>query len=84
LLIVEVEEVGRVVYSVRGLSFTNHPALNPSWFKISVHQRSGIFDSYLGTAPAIFKQLGDPSLLESWVVADDGQDLFHIFSKDVL
>jgi hypothetical protein len=24
LLIVEVEEVGRVVYSVRGLSFTNH------------------------------------------------------------
>jgi hypothetical protein len=46
LLIVEVEEVGRVVYSVRGLSFTNHqspitnhqssiinhPARKAAWF----------------------------------------------------
>jgi hypothetical protein len=59
LLIVEVEEVGRVVYSVRGLpsanhqsSIINHPALNPSWFKISVDQRSRIFGSYHGTVPA--------------------------------
>jgi len=61
LLIFEVEEVGHVVDSVRGLSFTNHqssiinhPALNSSWFKISVHQRSGIFGSHPGTVPEIF------------------------------
>jgi hypothetical protein len=53
LLIFEVEEVGHVVDSVRGLSFTNHPALNYSWFKISVHQRSGIFGSHPGTVPEI-------------------------------
>ena len=38
-MIVEVEEVRRVVYSVRGFSAINHPTLSTSWFKTAVHQR---------------------------------------------
>jgi len=62
-MIVEVEEVGRVVYTVRGLSSTNHQSPHAEHFLvqngcssavISVHQRSGIFGSYPGTVPAVF------------------------------
>ena len=70
VMIVEVEEVGRVVYTVRGLSSTNHQSPHAEHFLvqngcssavISVHQRSGIFGSYPGTVPAVFSILPQAS-----------------------
>jgi len=54
LLIVEVEEVGRVIYSVRSLSFTNHPVLSSSWFKIN---GQGFLVPTRGQSPQFFKDL---------------------------
>ena len=71
-MIVEVEEVRRVVYSVRGFSAINHPELSTCWFKTAVHQRlsasisgQGFLVPTLGQSPQFF-----PLTANFWVEID--------------